>query len=121
MAGLCLTADVLEVHELANVRVDEDVVAPARPPQLESERFREPSHVSERDVRNVAASKPREEPFRIHVSTPPHKADTNSQTPRLDGMSNEEPRPVAPGPGKRPRSRGLFVGGFPGQAVLGPR
>ncbi len=46
--------------------MDEHMMAPARPPQLEAERLHQPPHVRERDVRDIAASEPREEPPRIH-------------------------------------------------------
>jgi len=42
---LRLPAHLLKVEELANVRVDEDVVTPARTPQLEAERLHQPAHV----------------------------------------------------------------------------
>ena len=75
MVRLGLTADLLEVEELEDVRVDEDVVAPARPAQLEAERLDQASHVGERDVRKLAASDPRKEPLRVHDATLSPSAD----------------------------------------------
>ena len=49
--------------------MDVDMVAPARPSQLESERLDEPLHVGEGDVRELAASHPRKQPPRVHVAT----------------------------------------------------
>src|SRR3990170_7490957 len=72
---LRLPADLLQVEKLGNVGVDEDVVASARPPELEAERLNEPPHVRERDIRQVAANEPREEPPRIHGATLPTSAD----------------------------------------------
>jgi hypothetical protein len=59
LVRLRLTANLLQVEELAHVRVDEEVVASARPPQLESERLDQPLHVGERDIREIAARDPR--------------------------------------------------------------
>ncbi len=75
MVRLRLTANLLQVEELANVRVDEHMMATARPPQLEPERLDEPLHVGERDVREIAASDTRKQPPRIHDATLPASTD----------------------------------------------
>ena len=66
MVRLRLAADLLEIDELADVRMGEDVMTPARPPKLEPEGLDESPHVRERDVREIAASDPRQESLRIH-------------------------------------------------------
>ena len=68
MVGLRLATDLLEVDELEDVRMGEDVMTPgpARPPKLEPEGLDESPHVRERDVREIAASDPRQESLRIH-------------------------------------------------------
>ncbi len=75
MVRLRLTAHLLQVEELANVRVDEHMMATGRPPQLEPERLDEPLHVGERDVREIAASDTRKQPPRIHDATLPASTD----------------------------------------------
>jgi hypothetical protein len=40
--------------------MSEDVMAPARPSELEAKRLNETNHVGERDIRHLAASDPRE-------------------------------------------------------------
>ena len=80
MIRLRLPANLLQVYELAKLRVDKDVMAPARPPQLEPERLHEPLHVREGHVRDVAAGEPHEEPLRIHDNTLSPTAD-NGFTP----------------------------------------
>ena len=67
--------------------MDEDVVASARPPELEAERLNEPPHVRERDVRQVAASESREEPPWIHGATLPTSADEVFSVANLDAVS----------------------------------
>ena len=70
-----MAAHILEVHELRNFQVDEDVMAPARAPQLEPEGLHEPTHVREGDVRDVATSEARKQPPWIHATTLPASAD----------------------------------------------
>jgi hypothetical protein len=50
-------------------------MAAARALKFEAERFHQPSHVGEGDIRHVAASKPREQPPRIHIGTLASLAD----------------------------------------------
>lgn len=71
------------------------MMAAARPPQLEPERFDEPTHINEGHVRNIASGKPREKAPRIHGFTLPPRADADSN-PDLDGVPNEGLSPVAP-------------------------
>jgi len=86
LVRLRLTANLLQVEELANVRVDEDMVAPACPSQLEPERLDQPLNVGERDVPEIAASDPRKEPPRIHNATLP--ASTDGSQLRLSTYSS---------------------------------
>jgi hypothetical protein len=66
LVRLRLPPGVLQVHELAHLGMDEDVMAPARPPQLEAERLHEPAHVGEGVVREIAAREPGKQPPWIH-------------------------------------------------------
>ena len=78
MVGLRLATDLLEVDEHEDVRMGEDVVTPTRPPKLEPEGLDESPHVRERDVREIAASDPRQESPRIHDA----KLTTNTDGPK---------------------------------------
>jgi hypothetical protein len=77
LVGLRLASNLLKVHQLTNVGMDEDVVAPARSPLFESERFDEAAHVGEGDIRHVAAREPREKPPQVHRFTLPRLADAD--------------------------------------------
>ncbi len=55
--------------------MDEDVMAAARPSELEAEGLDEPTHVRERNVRNVAPSESWQEPLWIHSDTLSSSAD----------------------------------------------
>ena len=96
MIRLRLPANLLQVYELAKLRVDKDVMAPARPPQLEPERLHEPLHVREGHVRDVAAGEPREEPLWIHGATLPTSADEILSGANLDAVPFAGRVPVAP-------------------------
>jgi hypothetical protein len=61
LVRLRLAADLLKIEELANIRMGKDVVTPARPPKLEPEGLDQSPHVRKRDVREIAASDPRQE------------------------------------------------------------
>jgi hypothetical protein len=77
LVRLRLASNLLKVHQLAKVGVGEDMVAPARSPLFEAERFDESTHVGEGDIRHVTARKAREKPPRIHRSTLPRLADAD--------------------------------------------
>jgi len=79
LVRLHLPADLLKVDELANVRMREDMVTPARPPKLEAEGLDEPAHVRKRDVRKIAAGDPCQESPRIHDVTLPANTDSPEQ------------------------------------------
>jgi hypothetical protein len=75
--------------------MDEDVVAPARAPQLEAERLHQTLHVGEGDVREVTASHPRKEPPRIHNATLPASGDGSLVRPGALSVVAVTPTPAA--------------------------
>ena len=77
MVRLRLASNLLKVHQLTNVGMDEDVVAATRSPLFEAERLDEAAHVGEGDIRHVATRKPREKPPRVHCFTLPRLADAD--------------------------------------------
>src|SRR5438128_11743328 len=75
LVGLRLAAYVLQIDKFVNARVNENVMASARAPELEAERLHQPPHIREGDVRDIATSEPRKQPSRIHVAKLPPLPD----------------------------------------------
>ena len=66
LVRLGLASHLLKVEQPGNIAMGEDVVAAARPAQLEPERLDEPTHVGERNVREIAMNNPEEQRLRSH-------------------------------------------------------
>lgn len=73
LVRLRLPTHLLQVEDLRESRVDEDVVASAGAPLLEAQRLRQPAHLREPDVAEVATRQSVEKPVLVHVS------DTNGE------------------------------------------
>jgi hypothetical protein len=69
LGRLRVPVQVLKVEDCIDIRVDEDVVATACPPQLEADRPGQSSRIAEADVLQIAVPDALEEKGVIHAST----------------------------------------------------
>lgn len=95
LVRLCLAAYLLKAEQLRNARADEDVMASARPPQVEAERLDKSAQIRERDVVEIAASKPCEKSPRVHSSRV--RITGFSRKSSLSDNPREHEHPTKPG------------------------